>query len=278
MNLARLSSRLWHAAALSLAVPALLAGCHTHQRVVLPYDSLTENLKENSGPYRTTVAKNALAEFFETDALADGELIDHLPAGTEPIELVNPGFNFTYNDGEQVPNGAWIILIQEGQPGHMQRFGKSIGMSDPIRGWTADGCSGVEATRRFTTMPDIPTAYMVAHGKDYTLHQTIENKLKPNTRYTFMAEVYARTDYKAPKASELLMYLTDGENKPVRASKIEKVFTTTDPQTGFGVALISVTTDADQPETDLRVHLGFNATGSVRVNYDNVRLWAQPVE
>lgn len=251
-----------------------LVGCHASPQC----DKLTSNLKEDSGPYRACVAKNALADFLDTQVKPGDELIDLMPQGTVAIELVNPGFDFTYDDGEKVPAGTWITPIQEGEPGSMRRFNQSLGLSDPIKGWSSIGCSGVEATRRFNTMPDVPTAYMVAHGKDYTLYQTLENQLKPNTRYTLMVEVYARSDYRAPKANEMLLYLTDEENNPVQASKIEKVLTTTDSVTGFAMALISVTTHADQPEDHLRIHLGFNAEGNVRVNYDNVKLWAQPVE
>ncbi len=253
---------------------ALIAGCHA----ATVCDELTSNLKEDSGPYRACVAKDFLADFFHTQAKAGDELIDLMPKGTVAIELVNPEFDFTYDNGQTVPPGTWITPIQAGEPGSMRRHSESLGLSDPIRGWSAIGCAGVEATRRFKTMPDVPTAYVVAHGKDYTLFQTVENQLKPSTRYTLMVEVYARTDYRAPKANELLLYLTDDEDKPVLASKMEQVLATTDPETGFAMALISVTTHADQPADHLRVHLGFNAEGNVRVNYDNVKLWAQPVE
>lgn len=250
-----------------------LVGCHT----ISPCETLTEDLTEDSSEYRACVVKKSLADFMQTQAKIGDTLIDIMPTGTTEIELVNPGFNFTYENGETVPRETWITPIQEGEPGSMRRFDQSLGLSDAILGWTSIGCSGVEATRRFYTMPDTPTAYMVAHGKDYTLHQTLENQLKPNTCYTLLVEVYARTDYRAPKPNEMLLFITDEEDNPVQTSRIEQVMTTTDPGTGFAVALVRVTTHASQPAGHLRIHLGINAEGNVRVNYDNIKLWAQPI-
>jgi hypothetical protein len=258
---------------IALSMSGLLVGCQA-----LPdCKTLSENLKEDSSAYRACVVKQSVADFMRTHAKPGDALIDLMPEGTTEIELVNPGFDFTYENGQKVPNGTWITPIQEGEPGSMRRFNQSLGLSDPILGWSSIGCSGVEATRRFNTMPDIPTAYMVAHGKDYTLHQTLENHLQPNTCYTLVVEVYARNDYRAPKPNEMLLFFTDEEDKPVQTSRSERVLTTTDPQTGFTVAIIRVTTHATQPEGDLRVHLGINAEGNVRVNYDNIRIWQQPV-
>ncbi len=242
-------------------------------------EELAENLKEDSSAYRACVVKQAVADLMRAQAKPGDELIDLMPEGTTEIVLVNPGFDFTYEHGEKVPNGTWINPIWEGEPASMHRFGKSLGLSDPIAGWTSSiGCAGFEATRRFKTMADIPTAFMVARGKDYTINQTLKNQLKPSTRYTLVVEVYARNDYRAPKPNEMLLFFTDEEDNRLQTSKVEQVLTTTDPETGFAVALISVTTHATQPEGHLRVYLGLNAEGNVRVNYDNVRLWQQPVE
>lgn len=234
----------------------------------------------DSKTYRHSVALHALREFFNVKEhpRASHSLLQFLPQSSEPVALVNPGFNFTHNNGEPAPKGAWIILVNEGSPGNMQRHGKSLGPSDLIQGWTADGCAGVEATQRFHTLPDGPTGYMVAHGKDYTLHQTLKDQLKPSTRYTFLVEVYARKDYKAVKANEIILDLTDGENNKLQSQSIDIQLDRPDPETGFAVAILSITTTADQPEGDLRLHLGFNAQGSIRVNYDNARLWQQSIE
>ena len=260
--------------ALPLCLLLALTGCHS----ATDCNDFTGNLKEDSRAYRQCVTRHALADFFGTPYHRGCDLIAQLPPGTKALDLVNPGFNYTVDNGKEAPKGSCVFVVEDGKPGTVSYYGKNLGMSDPIQGWTSVGCSGVEASRRFKTMPDYPTGYAIAYGHDASLYQTLKGQLKPNTRYTLIVEIYARGDYKAPKANELQLYLTDGENNPAQASKIEKRLTTTDPETGFAIAILSVTTHADQPETDLRLHLGFNATGNVRVNYDNVRLWAQPVE
>lgn len=271
---------------LLLAVVAMLffTGCQSGKACCATSEVETEPAEPlqlaDAPAYRRLVAKQAINDYFEVKAEpADGDtLLDLMPAGTMPVALINPGFTFTQNGGEPVPPGAWIIVVREGQPGYMQRHGKGIGQSDPIKGWTADGCAGVEATKRFTTMPDGATGYMVAHGKAYTLHQTLPGKLQPNTRYTLMVEVFARKDYQTVKANELILNLTDAERNDLKSVAIDTILKSPGAETGFTVALISITTAADQPDGDLMVHLGFNATGNVRVNYDNVKLWEQKLD
>lgn len=208
------------------------------------------------------------------------EEIDLLPENTRAIDVRNPGFEFTYNDGKKPGKDYWIIGVQEGQQGYIR--GGMTGKSDPIEGWTAGGthCAGFESGRpkQWTVSPDGCTGYIVAQGRDTTLNQSLVGELQPNTRYTLIVEVFKRNDYKRAEQRELIVRLTDGVGNDLKTQQADYFITPADPETGFSVSLVSLTTSDEQPKGDLKIILGMNASGSVRANFDNVRLWAQPAK
>lgn len=231
--------------------------------------------------FREHAAKDMLCELFAIKLKPEAEdgFLDLMPKGTQAVELVNPGFEFTYDDGKKPGNNYWFISFKPGDR-HSIAGGGQGKITDPIQGWFADSCAGFESGRekQWKTRPDGSTSYIVANGHPWTLRQTIEGGLKPNTRYTLLVEVYKRNDYKRAEREDLIIKLTDGDDKALKADTADYVINPASPETGFAVSAITLTTSADQQPGDLKIHLGMNAKGSIRVNYDNVRLWAQPLE
>lgn len=229
--------------------------------------------------YRLHVAQDKLCNAFaiKLEPEAGDQFIDLLPEGTTEVELANPEFMFTHSKGKAPGEKASVHKIKLDQASRINQD-NSPGNSDPIKGWYADGCAGLETTKFLHTPSHNATGYVLAHGKEHSLQQTLEGKLKPNTRYTFMVELFKHKNYKAPLADDLIVRLVDGDDKHLDAVEADYDITSTDPDTGFAVLLITLTTSAEQAPGDLRIHLGINAKGNYRANFDNARLWQRPVE
>ena len=131
---------------------------------------------------------------------------------------------------------------------------------------------------QWATAPDGVTGYAIARGEDYYLHQTAPDVLKPNTRYTFVIEVFKRKDYKRATADEIILEFADQDGKPLDAVHAESHLTPADKTTGHGVCLITLTTHADQKPGGLMVKIGMNAVGGVRFNFDNALLFEEPAK
>lgn len=206
-------------------------------------------------------------------------LLDLLPTGTQSVPVINPGFEFTLNGGEKPGKNYWIIVPKRGESGYIQGDGQGK-MSDHILGWTAHLCAGLESGRPKTwgTPPDGVTGYAIARGVDYYLHQTLPATLKPNTRYTMLIEVFRRNDFKRATADEIILQFADANGEPLDAAHALYDLTPASKTTGFSACLVSLTTHADQPPGDLMLKIGLNPKGSARINFDNVRLWQQPMK
>jgi len=230
--------------------------------------------------FRRYTALQMLCQLYNIrpEPLADDDFLDLLPQGTERYDLVNPGFEFTHAGGQKPGRDFWIIGIERDQPGNIR--GGMQGPSDPIRGWSATGCSGLESgrPRQWVTAPDGCTGYIVAQGRNNTLYQTVDGVLNPNTRYTLLVECYARNDYRRAEAEEILFFVTDAQGSALNTVATQTFINPADANTRFSVSAISFTTSAEQPAGDLMIHIGMNAEGGVRFNFDNVRLWVQPIQ
>lgn len=206
------------------------------------------------------------------------EEIDLLPKGTKAINVINPGFEFTHGNGKAPGRDWWFVGFKVGEEHPI--YGPGNGRkTDSIQGWSGDSCAGLESGRpiHWTTSPDGCTGYIVAHNT-YTLYQTLEGALQPNTRYTLLVEIYKRKDYKRCEEKNLIIQLEAEENSELKANTADYVLNAADPETGFAVSAITLTTAAEQKPGDLTIRLGMNSTGNIRVNFDNVRLWAQPLD
>lgn len=234
----------------------------------------------DSPAFRKQAVMNMLCDLFAIkDEPAEGdEPIDLLPKGTELLPVVNPGFEFTHSDGKLPGRNWWFVGFKESDEHPIYGGGKGK-RTDPIQGWSGDSCAGLESGRpmQWVTAPDGCTGYIVAH-QTHTLYQTLEGALKPSTRYTLLVEVYKRKDYKRCEAKDLIIKLEADEDNTIDSDTADYAIHAADPVTHFAVSAITFTTTADQTPGDLIIHLGMNNTGPIRVNFDNVRLWAQPLD
>lgn len=266
---------------LTLVLPALLTGCAHRSATIKPDPNAPQFYQTDPAAFRSQQVNQKILEVFGTKlkaAKGDGPN-DLMPKGTRPIQLINPGFEFTYDNGKAPGKDFWIIVIKADNPGYIQGGGKGK-MSDPIQGWTAHICAGLESGRpiQWNTPPDGVTGYAIARGEDYYLHQTVPGALKPNTRYTLLIETFKRNDYKRATAGEIILEFADQDGKPLDAVEAEYHLSPADKTTGHGVCLVTLTTHADQKPGGLMVKIGMNANGGVRFNFDNARLWQQPVQ
>jgi len=233
--------------------------------------------------FRRQAVKQKVLDVFKTKPTytEDDTPLSLMPEGTTPITVVNPGFDFTYDNGTAPDRDYWIIVLQEGQPAPINGAGKGK-ITDPIQGWTSKICAGMESGRPvfFTTQPDGSTGYAISTegAPEYCMFQTIKGALKPNTRYTMLVEVFKRKSYGRATADEIIMRLSDGEGKPLDVSDAEYHLTPADKTTGYSVCLITLVTHADQVPGDLKIDLGMKAEGSKRFNFDNVLLFEQAME
>lgn len=234
----------------------------------------------DSPTYRKQAVLVMLCDLFAIkDEPGEGdEPIDLLPKGTEALPVINPGFEFTHSDGQLPGRDWWFVGFREADEHRIYGGGQGR-QTDPIQGWNGDSCAGLESGRpmQWVTAPDGCTGYIVAH-QTHTLHQTLQGALKPNTRYTLLVEVFKRKDYKRCEAEDLIIKLEADEDNTIDADTADYAIHAADPETHFAVNAITFTTTADQTPGDLIIRLGMNTTGPIRVNFDNVRLWAQPLD
>ena len=287
MNLRLTCSLFAYAAAvLLIAHPALLQA-EQPPEVPAPQEAQAEPADEpkplyltDSAVFRKQAVKDMLCDLFAIkDSAGPGdEEIDLLPQGTEALEVINPGFEFTHDDGKSPGRDWWFVGFRVGDEHPIYGPGQG-NKTDPIMGWSGDSCAGLESGRpiQWTTSPDGCTGYIVAHST-HTLYQTLEGELKPNTRYTLLVEIYKRKGYKRCEANNLIIKLEADEDSELLTDTADLVLNAADVETGFAVTAITMTTTADQKPGDLIIRLGMNSTGHIRVNFDNVRLWAQPLD
>lgn len=234
----------------------------------------------DSPAFRKQEVMKMLCDLFaiKDEPEADDEPIDLMPEGTELLPVVNPGFEFTHTNGEPPGRNWWFVGFKAGDEHHIYGGGKGK-KTDPIKGWNGDSCAGLESGRplQWITTPDGCTGYIVAH-QTHTLHQTLEGALRPRTRYTLLVEVYKRKDFKRCEAKDLIIKLEADEDNTIDADTADYAINPADLTTGFAVSAITFTTTAEQKPGDLVIRLGMNTTGPIRVNYDNVRVWAQPLD
>ncbi|WP_221435606.1 hypothetical protein [Algisphaera agarilytica] len=226
---------------------------------------------------RNQVIGQRLCDVFGTrDTPRPGDtLASSLPPEARAISIRNPGFGFTYADG-LTPKGVYIVAgLREGHPITMR--GQTKGKTDPVIGWTSYGCAGMETSdpRRYPTRPDGSTGYAIAQNKENYLYQVIEGELRPNQHYLLQVEVYARDDFDSVEPDEILFDLLAGDGTPIQSVGVHRWVPAPDPESRFSVATISLVTGPEQPEGDLMIRVGLNTERKrVRVNFDNLRLWA----
>ncbi|MGB0767580.1 MAG: hypothetical protein ACPGYV_07695 [Phycisphaeraceae bacterium] len=227
---------------------------------------------------RATLSKLRDAFAVKLEPAEGDALIDLLPAGSVAVPIVNPGFDYTYANGKPAPKESLVFKVKAQQTVRIKRGGEHRETCDPIEGWSARGCAGLETTESTQTLADGSTGYALAHGSPHSLKQTLPEALEPNTRYALLVEVFKYLNYEAPKAEDLIVALLDGEGQPIDAVAADYDVIVPNNDAGFAVALITLTTSADQAPGDLVVELGIDVRGKTRVNYDNVRLWRLPAE
>ncbi|MEM1109455.1 MAG: hypothetical protein AAGH99_12285 [Planctomycetota bacterium] len=202
-------------------------------------------------------------------------LASNLPEHARAVGVRNPGFGFTYAGG-LTPKGVYIVAgLNEGHPITMR--GQTKGYTDPVVGWTSHGCAGMETSdpRTYPTRPDGSTGYMLAQARENYLYQVIEDELLPNHRYVLLVEVYARGDFETVKRDDIILDLLAGDGTTINSLGTHRWVLTPDEESRFSVATFSLVTGPDQPEGDLMIRVGLNTERKqVRVNFDNVRLWA----
>ncbi|MFK7790077.1 MAG: hypothetical protein AB8C95_11380 [Phycisphaeraceae bacterium] len=276
---------------LSLAYPATLSAEDVPTKPLSPELKAEQKAEEkveeekplyitDSPAYRKQAVMTMLCDLFAVkDAPEPGdEPMDLLPKGTQALPVVNPGFEFTHTDGKAPGRDWWFVGFRAGDEHPI--FGGGQGKkTDAIEGWNGTSCAGLESGRPFQwiTAPDGCTGYIVAHS-EHTLYQTLEEQLKPNTRYTLIVEIYKRKGYKRCEANNLIIKLEADEDSELKTDTADYVLNAADLTTGFALSAITFTTTADQAPGNLTIRLGMDTTGSIRVNFDNIRLWAQPLD
>lgn len=282
------SLRVAPALALDRIDPAQQAGADTDAAVQVedapdaPADeALPPHLADPAG-FRHRAAMDKLCEMFaiKLEPKPGDTFMDLLPKGTVALDVVNPGFEFTYENGKTPGRDFWFVGFKAGDTHRVYGGGKGELVTDPIQGWNAGSCAGLESGRpmQWKTAPDGCTGYIVANGHPFTLNQQIDGALKPRTRYTLLLEVFKRNDYQRAEPEQMIIRLTDAEGNDLDLDTAEYAIAPADEATGFAITALTITTSADQKPGDLAVHIGMNAKGPIRFNFDNLRLWATPLE
>lgn len=201
-------------------------------------------------------------------------------ANATPINVVNPGFDYTTASGVNTPGWSSdsALVGDNSTPTPFTAWPTGSDATVTVAGWSStNGNAGVEqlgASNWYAgNYPGEGNAVGLANGAGGAalngyLYQMLPGQLKPNTTYTLAATLYSRVDW-FPSASDIVIVLS-ASNVGLTGGVTSIVMPTS---SGPGTATYTVTTGNTVPSNDLKIVLGNStASGFTQVAFDNVTL------
>lgn len=202
-------------------------------------------------------------------------------ANATPINVVNPGFDYTTASGVNTPGWSSdsALVGDNSTPTPFTAWPTGSDTTVTVAGWSStNGNAGVEqlgASNWYAgNYPGDGNAVGSANGAgggtlNGCLYQMLPGQLKPSTTYTLTATLYLRADGLFPGAGDIVVGLTAPAAQ--LTGGVTSIIMPT--SSGPGTATYTVTTGSTVASNDLKIVLG-NSTpsGYTQVAFDNVML------